>query len=166
MMRVLVIADTHIPVAAKNLPDIIIEEAKKSDCCLHAGDFIDYQVFEQLSGLTKVYAVFGNMDSEEVIKKLPRKTIIDLEELKVGLIHGQGAPSALIASVDLAFDKEKNDIDLFVFGHSHNFFDQEIEGKIYFNPGSCTDKMFASQRSYGILDINAKTAKRRIIKIE
>jgi len=51
-MRILVISDTHIPVAQKTLPRIILEEAKKASLCLHAGDLIVYDVFEKLNSLT------------------------------------------------------------------------------------------------------------------
>jgi len=37
--------------------------------------------------------------------------------------------------------------------------------KIYFNPGSPTDTIFAPYQSYGILEINGKEIKRSIVKI-
>ncbi|MCM8820062.1 MAG: metallophosphoesterase family protein, partial [Candidatus Omnitrophica bacterium] len=60
-----------------------------------------------------------------------------------------------------AFDE----IDIFVFGHSHFPIDEEIDGKIFFNPGSPTDKIYAPYCSYGSLEINDKTIERRIIKL-
>ena len=56
----------------------------------------------------------------------------------------------------MSFSQEMEKIDLFVFGHSHRAFDEERDGKIYFNPGSCTDKVFTPQCSYGILEIEGK----------
>jgi hypothetical protein len=165
-MRILVISDTHIPVAADNLPSLIKEEAKKSDCCLHAGDFISWQAFEEISSLTKTHAVSGNMDTLQIREKLPEKLIIELEKVKVALIHGRGAPSNLIYYINKEFSDAFKDIDIFVFGHSHYPLDKEIEGKIYFNPGSPTDKVFTHYLSYGILEIKEKKIKRRIVKIE
>ena len=46
-----------------------------------------------------------------------------------------------------------------------NVENKEIEGKIYFNPGSPTDKMFTPHLSYGILEINGKNLKRKVVKI-
>ena len=111
-MRVLVISDTHIPIVNKRLPKRIEEEARASDCCIHAGDFISYKVFEDLSRLTKeVYGVSGNMDSEDVTERLPQKRIIELEKVKIGLTHGRGTPAHLIDYVDMAFSKEREEID-------------------------------------------------------
>ncbi|MDP2922762.1 MAG: metallophosphoesterase [Candidatus Omnitrophota bacterium] len=165
-MRILVISDTHIPLAAKKLPAIIEEEAKGSDCCLHAGDFVSNEVFEALSRLTKTYAVYGNMDNSELKKKLPEKESIDFEGVRLGLIHGRGSPVNLIDCIKREFSEEFKKLDIVVFGHSHYPLDKEIDKKIYFNPGSPTDKVFTPYCSYGILEIEGKVIKRRIVKIE
>ena len=65
-MRVLVLSDTHIPIAQEKLPPIIQKEAKSSDYCLHAGDFISYSVYKDLSSWTKTIGVCGNMDEPEL----------------------------------------------------------------------------------------------------
>ncbi len=164
-MRVLVISDTHIPVTAAKLPPIIEKEAKMSDCCLHCGDFITYQTFEILSSWVKTYGVCGNMDGSVIKERLPEKQLVKLADVKIGLTHGRGHPNTLLNYVQREFPDNFDEIDMFVFGHSHQTLDREIEGKIYFNPGSPTDKMFAPYCSYGILEINGKEIKRRIVKI-
>ena len=164
-MRVLVISDTHIPVTAKKLPSIIKEEAEKSDYCLHAGDFISYKIFTMLSDWTKTYGVCGNMDEFQIREKLPLKQIIQLDEIKLGLIHGRGVPSGLLPYIKNEFSQEIKEIDVVVFGHSHYPLDKKIENVVYFNPGSPTDKVFAPYCSYGILDIEGKKCQRRIVRI-
>ena len=164
-MRILVISDTHIPAVTNALPEIIQEEAKKSDCCLHAGDFIVASVLQDLARLTKTYAVCGNMDSFDLKKDLPEKLILQFEDVKIGLIHGRGSPAALMDYIKKEFKAQSNELDMIVFGHTHYPLDKEMDGKIYFNPGSSTDKVFAPYPSYGILDINGKNIKRRIVKI-
>lgn len=165
-MRALVISDTHIPIVTNDLPPVIIEEAKKSDCCIHAGDFVSIEVFEKLAKLTKVYAVHGNMDNLDIRDKFSEKNIIELEDTRVGLIHGRGSPATLIDYIKKEFCTELKKLDIIVFGHTHYPLDKVIEEKNYFNPGSPTDKVFAPYRSYGILEIEGKTIKRRIVKIE
>lgn len=165
MKRVLVVSDTHIPVAASTLPSQILKEAEQSDLCLHAGDLIDYGVFTQLSKLTNVYAVCGNMDTEEVRRKLPPQQIVEIEGIKIALIHGRGAPYDLINLVNRIFQKEIANIDIFIFGHSHQPLDKVLKGKIYFNPGSPTDKIFAPYNSYGILEIENNKVERRLITL-
>ncbi|MCK4912893.1 MAG: metallophosphoesterase [Candidatus Omnitrophica bacterium] len=165
MMRILVLSDTHIPVTASKLPNIIEKEAKSCDCCIHAGDYIIYPVYEVLSQWTKIHGVYGNMDEDTIKNNLPEEQIIQLEDINLALTHGGGHPKKILEHINKKFICEAQNIDIFVFGHSHMPFDEKIDGKIYFNPGSPTDTMFAPYRSYGILEINGKEIKRSIIKI-
>jgi hypothetical protein len=165
-MRILVISDTHIPVAGKSLPEVIKEEAKNSNCCIHSGDIIDSEVLRELSKHTKLHAVCGNMDYPELKKKLPSKLILTFDNITIGLTHGGGPPSGLIEYVKREFAENIDQINIFIFGHSHIPFNQEIDGKVFFNAGSPTDTMFAPYKSYGILEINGSSLTRRIIKIE
>jgi len=164
-MRILVISDTHIPVAQETLPQIILKEAKEASLCLHAGDLIVYEVFEKLNSLTETIAVRGNMDREETRKKLAEKEIIEVENVRIGLIHGQGAPSSLISFVEEKFKKELKNLNVIVFGHSHHPLIEKRGEILYFNPGSPTDKFFAPYNSYGILEIEKGEIKPKIVKI-
>ncbi len=164
-MRILVISDTHIPVAEEKLPEAIIAEAHKSDICLHAGDFIDMRVLDTLKEITRVFGVRGNMDSQEIRKNLPDKQIIDAGKFKIGLTHGKGAPANIIYTVTQIFHNEFDKIDIFIFGHSHIPEDKVVNEKIFFNPGSPTDKIFTPYRSYGILEIEGNNIKRRIVRL-
>lgn len=164
-MKILVISDTHIPATASRLPAIIETEAKTSEYCLHCGDFITYPVYEALCQWTTVHGVCGNMDGDVLIKKLPEKKILKLGGITLALTHGGGHPNNILEYVQKKFYQEAKDIDIFVFGHSHNPLNEKIDGKIYFNPGSATDTVFAPYRSYGILEIEQGKLKRRIIKI-
>ncbi|MFA5270932.1 MAG: metallophosphoesterase [Candidatus Omnitrophota bacterium] len=164
-MRILVISDTHIPAVANELPAIIKEEAKNSDCCLHAGDLTVVSVLQDLSRLTKTYAVQGNMDSFDLKKDLLEKAVLQFEDVKIGLIHGRGSPVMLMEYIKKEFKQQSDELDMIVFGHTHYPLDREMDGKIYFNPGSSTDKVFAPYQSYGILEITGKNIKRRIVKI-
>ncbi|MFH1772326.1 MAG: metallophosphoesterase [Candidatus Omnitrophota bacterium] len=164
-MRILVLSDTHIPASADELPKEIKIEAKKSDYCLHAGDFIEGKVFKLLSKWIKTYGVSGNMDRQELQKELPETQIIKLDNLTFALAHGKGDPASVVDYITRLFAADGNSIDIYIFGHSHIAFNEEIDGKIYFNPGSPTDKVFAPFRSYGILEISNSAFKRRIVKI-
>lgn len=159
------ISDTHIT-TENSFPDLLKLESKKYDCCLHAGDFTDTKTYSEISRLIKTYAVCGNMDTFELRKKLPQKQIIKLENVHIALIHGRGGLQETMEYVNEQFLEEKDKIDIFIFGHTHVPLDKEIDGKIYFNPGSLTDTIFAPYRSYGILEITGTGIKRRIVKIE
>lgn len=150
-MKILVLADTHIPDRAKKLPQVILEEAKKVDLIIHAGDLIDISVLNELKKINKVKAVAGNMDSSEVLKILPHKEIIAAGKFKIGLTHGEGAMNQL---VEMAKNTFKEKLDCIIFGHSHHPFSDFVEGTLMFNPGSVSDKIFAPFNSYGILEVN------------
>jgi putative phosphoesterase len=106
------------------------------------------------------------MDNLEISKKFPEKTIIELGGVSLGLIHGRGAPSSLLDYVKKEFLADLNKLDIIIFGHTHYPCDKIIGGKAYFNPGSPTDTTYAPYRSYGIMEIEGKIIKKRILKIE
>ncbi len=164
-MKILVISDTHIQTIKGNFPSKLLEELKSSDACIHAGDFVEYSVFKELSSITKVYGVWGNMDSTGVRKNLPQKQIIRIGNIKIALTHGEGAPHSLITLIKDIFKDEFSEIDIFIFGHSHYPLNKIIDKKVYFNPGSPTDKIFTPYNSYGVIEIIGNVLKRRIVKI-
>ena len=161
--RILVISDTHIPLSCPSLPKQVIEELKRSCLCIHAGDFIDIEVANEISKHTELKAVRGNMDSEQIQKKFPNKLVITIEGVKIGLTHGGGPPFNIMKKITSNFSEE---IDLYIFGHTHVACDKIHKGKIFFNPGSPTDKFFAKFCSYGILNITGKNVERKIIRID
>ena len=105
------------------------------------------------------------MDDGQIRKNLPTMRIIEAEGVRIALTHGTGSPIKILNSIKAIFESTYQDIDIFVFGHSHIPLDKTIDGKIYFNPGSPTDKIFAPYNSYGILNIENKTIRRRLVKI-
>lgn len=164
-MRILVISDTHIPNNALKLPDEVLKEAKDCDLCIHAGDFIEKSVLKDLSKSTKVVGVCGNMDDKNINFEFPAKQILEIEDVKIGLAHGRGSAQNIIFAIQDIFVDEFSEIDMFIYGHSHLAHNEIFNGKIYFNPGSPTDRVFAPYRSYGIIIIKDGTIDRRIIKL-
>ena len=61
--------------------------------------------------------------------------------------------------------KEFKQVDVIIFGHSHIPCNERIDGVLFFNPGSPTDKIFAPYNSYGMIEITGKNINARIIKI-
>jgi putative phosphoesterase len=129
---------------------------------LHAGDILESAVLDRLSKIAPVRAVCGNMDDAKMAARLPKKDIIRVEEVSIGLIHGWGPPSGL---VDLVRHEFKN-VDAIVFGHSHSAMSQTNNGILFFNPGSPTDRIFAPYKSYGMFDIQGKIISPKIIRIK
>jgi putative phosphoesterase len=160
-VRALVLSDTHIPKAAADLPQEIYDAIKDVDLIIHAGDFVEKAVLDKLMGLKRTKAVFGNMDSRDLCATLNQKEVIEVENFKIGLIHGYGSPATLMETVRGEFTK----VDAIIFGHSHTPTNTVWNKVLYFNPGSPTDTIFAPYNSYGILEITEKGIEGRILKL-
>jgi putative phosphoesterase len=103
------------------------------------------------------------MDSMEVRKALPKREIIQIDNLRIALTHGWGNPQRLIPLLKEDFKKEK--VNAIVFGHSHYSINEVKDGILFFNPGSPTDKIFSPYNSYGILEIVNNNIKGWIVRI-
>ncbi|MCK9604292.1 MAG: metallophosphatase family protein [Candidatus Omnitrophica bacterium] len=163
-MKIGILSDTHISDNDKKIPPEVLEGLKGVDMIIHAGDLLDLSVIDTLRSICpNIKAVSGNMDGPEIKDKFLQKEIFKVCDYKIGIMHGYGAPVNLI---ELLKDTFKNDdIDIIIFGHSHTPFNENIDGILFFNPGSPTDKMFAPYNSYGIIEINDKI-EAKIIKIK
>ncbi|MFO8052668.1 MAG: metallophosphoesterase family protein [Candidatus Omnitrophota bacterium] len=164
-MRILVISDTHTTEPNKNLFSELDKEIKISDCCIHAGDFTTYSIYEELSKRIKTYAVAGNMDDDLIVQKLPKKEVFNISDFTFALIHGSGTPSTIEQYIRYQFQENFEKIDIFVYGHSHQAADHKINNKIYFNPGSIGDTITTSERTYGVIEIKNGALNRSIKKI-
>ncbi|MEW5757920.1 MAG: metallophosphoesterase family protein [Candidatus Omnitrophota bacterium] len=162
-IKIGVISDTHIPERAKTLPKKILDDFSTVDMIIHAGDFIDIEVLHKLQNLAKVIAVAGNMDFLEIKNELKEQEIIKVGDVKIAITHGFGPPNELVELLKKAFKKEKP--NAIIFGHSHQPMNEIIDGTLFFNPGSPTDKIFSPYNSYGILEIKGKKITGKIIKL-
>jgi uncharacterized protein len=162
-MKIGVISDTHIPSVADKLPDRVFAEFRGIDLILHAGDLVSLSVLESLEKLAKVEAVCGNMDHLDVCAALPAKRIVEAGKFRIGLTHGFGAPNGLLEWVKQQFAGDK--VDAVVFGHSHHAMNEVIDGVLYFNPGTATDRRFSHELSIGVLDIDDSGITGRIIPL-
>jgi len=160
-MKILVLSDTHIPRSSHDLPREVYDAIEGVDMILHAGDFVEKDVLDKLKSLRPTTAVYGNMDAVALHNILNRKEVVEAGNFKIGLIHGYGASADLIDTVKSEF----KGVDAIVFGHSHATANITRDGILFFNPGSPTDKVFASTNSYGILDVTDKKIEGRIITI-
>jgi len=151
-MRIVVLADTHIHML-EHLPKKLIDALSTVDLIIHAGDFTDVKLLEELRRLREVRAVQGNMDSMEIKTVLPVKEIIEVGNKQIGITHGSGSPCGIEERVRKMF--ESNRVDIIVYGHSHRSQNKITDGILFFNPGKATD-------SFGILTIDGE-AKGEII---
>lgn len=139
-----VISDTHVRSFAE-LPQNLVAALAKTDLIIHAGDVTTLDVIKGLERLAPVKGVYGNMDLPEVKVVFPQKQVIEVGGKKIGIMHGNGGPWMIEWRVRQAF----NDVDAIIFGHSHEAFNNIIDGILLFNPGRVS-------KSYGLLEIGDK----------
>jgi putative phosphoesterase len=161
-MLIGVISDTHVPTAAPAVPVQAKRALAGVDLILHAGDLVDLGVLAELRAIAPVKAVHGNMDPVEVARALPEKLIVEAGSVRIGLMHGKGAPSEAMEFVRNEFASD--DVKVVVFGHSHQALEKTVGGVLYFNPGSPTSRGFAPFCSVGLLTIG-DTITSRIVRL-
>jgi putative phosphoesterase len=137
--RLLVISDTHVPVRARELPRQLWEAVDAADVVIHAGDWTSIQLLDQLSErAARLVAVRGNNDTDpEFAQRLPELAELDIEGIRVAVVHETGAATGRELRCAARFP----DTDVLVFGHSHIPWDSmAASGLRLLNPGSPTDR--------------------------
>ena len=140
-MKIGVVSDTHVTSFA-DVPDRILLALAEVDLIIHAGDFVTKDVLDGLKRLGEVKAVWGNMDSGELKRILPEKELLLIEGKRIGITHGSGSPYGIEDRVSKMFE----DVDVIVYGHSHQSKNEVKKGILFFNPGQ-------ARNSFGILTV-------------
>ncbi len=137
LTRLLLVADTHVPRRARTLPDDVRRAAAAADLIVHAGDWVDENVLDELGGFGPLLGVWGNNDGPALRERLPEIARADIDGVRVAVIHETGAAAGREKRMDAVFP----DTDLLVFGHSHIPWDTTTPGGMrLLNPGSPTDR--------------------------
>ncbi|MDA2890031.1 metallophosphoesterase [Mycolicibacterium sp. BiH015] len=137
-MRLLLIADTHVPKRAKDLPAQVWAEVDDADIVIHAGDWVEPDLLDALEGRSKrLVACWGNNDGPELRARLPERADVVLGGLRFTVTHETGGSGGR----DERMAKRYPDTDVLVFGHSHIPWDATSKsGLRLLNPGSPTDR--------------------------
>lgn len=137
-MRLLLISDTHLPARARALPEQVWAEVDAADVVVHAGDWVEVALLDELEGRSKrLIGVYGNNDGPALRARLPEIARADLDGVRLAVIHETGAKQGREQRCDALFP----DTDVLVFGHSHIPWDTTTPaGMRLLNPGSPTDR--------------------------
>ena len=137
-MRLLLLADTHVPKRAKDLPAQVWAEVERADLVVHAGDWVDVSLLDALERRSKdLLACWGNNDGAALRARLPEVARATLEGVRVAVVHETGGAAGRERRADAAHP----DVDLLVFGHSHIPWDTTTPaGMRLLNSGSPTDR--------------------------
>jgi hypothetical protein len=136
-VRAVVLADTHVPPRARDLPAALWAAIDAADVVLHAGDWVTASLVTAVSARCPLIGVYGNNDGPDVRALLPEVARATLGGVRVAVVHETGAAAGRERRMAAAFP----DVDLLVFGHSHIPWDTVAPaGPRLLNPGSPTDR--------------------------
>jgi putative phosphoesterase len=152
-VKIIIIADTHVK-SARELPPSLSRAFEGADMIIHLGDFGGAGTFRDLARTGRLTAVFGNHDGGGVRKALKEKDIIEVNGKRLALIHGCGCytPFGIRSKLMARFKGDK--VDAVLFGHMHVADSKEIDGVLFFNPGSTANKFPSPRASYGVMTID------------
>lgn len=147
--RVVVVADTHMPRRAKQLPRQLSDALVQADLVVHLGDFTEMSAVSLFQSFGPLRAVHGNNDAEEIRALFPKEQRFRIGPHRFALIHGDiGGRTATSAA------RRISNADVVLFGHSHQPYCEQESGRLLFNPGSPTDKRWSEYRAFGILEVD------------
>ena len=139
-IRVAIMADTH-GVLRPEVERIL----ETCDVIVHAGDFDNQMLYHKLNVDQPLYAVRGNND-RGWSGGLGQVNRFEIGGVKFIMAHERvDIPSVL------------KDIQVVIFGHSHMYYQQEISGRLWLNPGSCGYKRLTLPRSMAVMTIEDGT---------
>lgn len=132
-----VISDTH-----GLLRPEVLQCLEECDVILHGGDINKQEVLDALEQIAPVYVVRGNNDKEWA-EYIPATLKLEFEGLRFFMVHNKKeAP------------KDLTGFDVVVFGHSHKYLEQVIDGRLWLNPGSCGRRRFDQEITFAVMTVD------------
>ena len=127
-MRLAILSDTH-----GLLRPEVAELLKSADAILHGGDINRQSIVDQLRQYAPLYVVRGNNDKEWA-EAIPHDLTVTLGGVTFCVVHNRREVPADLSEVDAV-----------VFGHSHKYAEEERDGRLWLNPGSCGPRRFRQE---------------------
>ena len=124
-MKLAILSDTH-----GLLRPQVLEHLKNADAILHGGDINKQSVVDELRQYAPLYVVRGNNDKEWA-EEIPHDLTVALGGVTFYMVHNKKELPAKLDGVDVV-----------VFGHSHKYVQEEKNGLLWLNPGSCGPRRF------------------------
>lgn len=123
-MRIAILSDTH-----GLLRPEVTEYLKTADVILHGGDINKQSIVDELRQYAPLYIVRGNNDKEWA-QDIPHDLTLTLDGMTFVMVHNKKEVPDLTGA------------DVVVFGHSHKYLQEEKDGVLWLNPGSCGPRRF------------------------
>lgn len=146
----MLLADTHVPKRARDLPAAVWDAVDAADVVVHAGDWVDVALLDALEARSRrLLACWGNNDGPALRTRLPEVARAEIGGVRIAVVHETGAAVGREERCAAAYP----DTDLLVFGHSHIPWDTTTRtGLRLLNPGSPTDRRRQPTCSYATLE--------------
>ena len=109
-------------------------ELEGADLILHAGDLGRSEILVALNDIAPTRAIRGNVDMGPWADALPLTQSIEVDGLRLYMIHDQD---------DLRKHPPPSDCAVVLFGHSHRPLVEERNGILFVNPGSAGPRRFS-----------------------
>ncbi|MFI7539937.1 metallophosphoesterase family protein [Actinoplanes sp. NPDC049599] len=137
-MRLVLMADTHLPKRARDLPAELWSAVAAADLVVHAGDWVDVPLLDELTARSKrLVGCYGNNDGPALRARLPEIGRVEIDGLRLAVVHETGPAAGRERRCADRFPET----DVLVFGHSHIPWNTTAEtGLRLLNPGSPTDR--------------------------
>ncbi|MGM0635852.1 MAG: metallophosphoesterase family protein [Bacteroidota bacterium] len=150
MMKILLLSDTH-----SHIDDRILTYASQADEVWHAGDIGDLKVTDQLSQISKLRAVYGNIDDDKIRRQFPLHNRFVVEDVNVWMTHIGGYPGNYSAEVRKSIFHHPP--KLFISGHSHilKVMNDKSLKLLHMNPGAVGKHGFHQKRTMLRFEINS-----------
>ncbi len=142
-MKIGLISDTH-----GHVDPAVHELLAGVDHILHAGDIGPASVIAELERIAPVTAVLGNNDWDETFRETE---VVELAGRKFLVHHivDPHRPGEVLARL-----LHKHQPDVVVFGHTHKYFDRDVNGVRHINPGYAGKPRFSLERSVAVFTCN------------
>ena len=124
------------------------------DAIIHGGDINKPEIIERLQEIAPVYVVRGNNDKAWA-EHIPATLTFQIEDCRFFLVHNKKE-----VPIDLT------GIDAVIFGHSHKYFVQTIDGRLWLNPGSCGKRRFDQEITLAILTVDGSSLSAQKVVIQ
>lgn len=135
-MKLAILSDTH-----GLLRPEVVEHLKTADVILHGGDINKQSIVDQLQQYAPLYMVRGNNDKAWA-EHIPHDLTFTLDGVTFAMVHNKKELPGDLTGVDVV-----------VFGHSHKYVQEEKDGILWLNPGSCGPRRFHQEITMMVAEI-------------
>ena len=147
--RIAVLSDTH-----GLLRPEVLTAIDGCDAIIHGGDINKPEIIERLQEIAPLFVVRGNNDKAWA-ELISATLTFQIEDCRFFLVHNKKEVPKTLTGIDAV-----------IFGHSHRYFEENIDGRLWLNPGSCGKRRFDQEITLAILTVDGSTLSTQKVVIQ